>query len=183
MAGTGTGIDYGKAIGAVGDLFSGAGSYFAGQGKIAGDTAMAGGYTEEAASFTDAANIEAQNVKYAKLSGDLQNIAATRNIYKSESGTSSDVAGAGLAESGSALDILRGSAAQGALTHAVIGNQTAINENSYKQQEDAYQGEASMATAEASAATASASAAGTSGTMSSIGSALGAVAGIASMFA
>jgi hypothetical protein len=43
-------------------------------------------------------------------------------------GQEADVAGAGFSEGGSALDLLRSSASQGALTHAVLGQQGLITE-------------------------------------------------------
>ena len=49
------------------------------------------------------------------------------------------MAGAGFAESGSALDLLRDSASQGALAHAVIGQQGLITEAGYEQQRQSYQ--------------------------------------------
>ncbi len=45
------------------------------------------------------------------------------------------MAGAGLGESGSALDILRDSASQGALTKATLGQQGLINEAGYQEQQ------------------------------------------------
>jgi hypothetical protein len=48
--------------------------------------------------------------------------------------TQAAVAGAGLAESGSALDILRESASEGATTKAVIGQQGLITEAGYQEQ-------------------------------------------------
>ena len=52
--------------------------------------------------------------------------------------TMADVAGAGFAESGSALDILRSSAQQGAITQAVASQQGLINEASYQEQGQSY---------------------------------------------
>jgi hypothetical protein len=53
-------------------------------------------------------------------------------------GQRADVAGAGFAESGSALDLLRSSAQQGALNRAVLGQQGLIQEAGYKEQAQSY---------------------------------------------
>jgi hypothetical protein len=52
--------------------------------------------------------------------------------------TRADVAGAGFPESGSALDILRESASQGALSKAVLGEQGLIQEEGYREQAASY---------------------------------------------
>lgn len=59
--------------------------------------------------------------------------------------TTATQAGAGFAQSGSALDILRTSAQQGATTRAVIGQQGLITEAGYQEQSEAYQNMASAA--------------------------------------
>jgi hypothetical protein len=65
-------------------------------------------------------------------------------VQKSLGQTRADVAGAGFAESGSALDILRESASQGALTKSVMATQGLITEAGYQEQADSYR---TMATA------------------------------------
>ena len=56
-----------------------------------------------------------------------------------------DIAGAGLGQTGSALDILRESASQGALTHAVLGQQGLITEAGYEEQATSYKNMAQAA--------------------------------------
>lgn len=172
-------FDYSKLIGAGADLFKGVGNFDAAQGNVAGFGQQATGLDAEAAGFDKAASLEDQNSKYALVSGNIQDIAATRKIYQSMSGSSSDIAGAGFAESGSGLDILRSSAEQGALTHAMIGVQTDITENTYQAQAGAYRSEAEQARSAAAAARARASSAGDAGIMGGLGDALGVAAKVA----
>jgi hypothetical protein len=70
---------------------------------------------------------------------------ADRNLYQSLGTTEADIAGAGLAQSGSALDLLRESASQGAMTKAVLGEQGLITEAGYAEQAQSYQDMASAA--------------------------------------
>jgi hypothetical protein len=62
------------------------------------------------------------------------------------------VAGAGFAESGSALDLLCSSVQQGALTHAVLGQQGLITEAGYTERAQSYKTMADAATAAGNAA-------------------------------
>jgi hypothetical protein len=68
-----------------------------------------------------------------------------RNIYQTIGGQQADIAGAGFANSGSSLDLLRDSASQGALTKAVAGQQGLITEAGYKEQAESYTNLASAA--------------------------------------
>jgi hypothetical protein len=113
--------------GAVSDLFAAQGNKF----KAAGDRAEQTNY-QRAAAFSD------QNAMYAEWSTAIKQHQADREIYKSLGETRADVAGAGFAESGSALDILRDSAREGAMTKAVLGEQGLITEAGYKEQADSY---------------------------------------------
>ena len=61
-----------------------------------------------------------------------------RETMNTLGGQQADVAGAGFAASGSALDLLRDSASQGALTHAVLGQQGLITEAGYNEQAASY---------------------------------------------
>jgi hypothetical protein len=70
---------------------------------------------------------------------------ADRALFTSLGTTRADIAGAGLAASGSALDILRSSAQQGAMTRAVIGQQGLITEAEYAEQHASYEKMASAA--------------------------------------
>lgn len=178
-----TATNIGSGFGAASDLFGAVSSFLGGQSNSAALQAEAGGYGQEAAGFDKAAQLEDFNAKYAKVSGDIQDIQTKRKIYQSESGTMSDLAGANLADSGSAIGILRSSAEQGALTLGMTDTQTAINVNSYVAQENAYEGEANQARAEQASAEAAASGAETGGILGAIGGVLKAGAMIAPMFA
>lgn len=175
----GGGLDYGSLFGAAGDLLSGFSSYLGSQSQTAGYAAEAAGYDQEMQGFITAEQLEDQNITEAAVSGKIQDIQTQRKIYMSESGTRSDVATAGLAESGNALDILRSSAEQGALTIGMQDTQTAINENNYREQALAYHMEATQAGSEANAARSAASAAQTGGILGGIGGILKAGAALA----
>ena len=56
-------------------------------------------------------------------------------------------AGAGLAQSGSAVDLLRESAQEGATTKAAVGQQGLITEAGYQEQHDSYMNMAAAAQA------------------------------------
>jgi hypothetical protein len=120
--------------GAVSDLFGG----FADQYKAAGDRI-------EAANYRLAAQFADKNVVYTQWSTSIKEFQQDRENAKSLGETTADVAGAGFAASGSALDILRDSAAQGALTKAVLGEQGLITEEGYKEQAQSYRNMADAA--------------------------------------
>ena len=113
--------------GGVSDLF---GAY-ADQYKAKGAEAESSNY-RLAASFAD------QNVVFTQWSTAIKEAQQTRDVTKSLGETAADTAGAGFAESGSSLDILRDSASQGALTKAVLGEQGLITEAGYKEQAQSY---------------------------------------------
>lgn len=139
--------------GAVSDLFAG----FAAkdQGRLKAQGMMIGaagtrlnaeglrikarGDLAEAANYDLAAGLARQNIAYTEQSTAIKQAQQEREQYMAIGGTRADVAGAGFAESGSALDILRSSAAQGALTHAVIGQQGMITEAGYEEQAKSYE--------------------------------------------
>jgi hypothetical protein len=128
-----------QAVGsAASDLFAG----FAAGDKIKGDLA-------EGASYTEAAQLAEQNVQITAMSTAIQEVQQQRELYMSMGRTTAAVAGAGFANSGSALDILRSSAQQGALKSAVIGQQGLATEAGYQEQAASYD---AMAAAASSAA-------------------------------
>lgn len=134
--------------GAVKDLFGGIGEF------------------ESASGYKAAAGYATQNADIAKQSEQIQETQAQRKIYQTIGGQKADIGGAGLAESGSALDVMRSSAEQGSLTKQLIAAQGQINVNGYEEEASNYN---AMATA-----------AKTSGTGSIIG---GVVSAAASIFA
>jgi len=142
--------------GAVADLFAADAHRSKAQGLRleAGNYGRSSAFSEQSAQFTETSTA----IKQAQLD---------RDIFKTLGGQAADVAGAGFAASGSALDILRESAAQGALTKAVGGLQGLITEEGYEVQAKNYaeMGKAALlaADAEDKAATGSEWAAGFKG--------------------
>lgn len=150
--------------GAVSDLFA-----------AQGDQAKAQGDILEGQNYTLAATLAGQNEQFAETSTEIKQAQADRQLYLQIGGQKADVAGAGFAESGSAIDLLRSSAQQGALNRAVLGQQGLIQEAGYKEQQQSYQ---NMAQAAQVAADAEKSAA----TGAEIGSAIKGVAALATLF-
>ena len=138
-----------SGIGAgVSDIFQG----FADETKAQGDIL-------EGEAYGKAAQLALQNEQFTKQSTAIQDAQANRELLMSTGRTQAEVAGAGFAASGSALDILRSSAAQGSLQKAVISEQGLITEAGYKEQAESYQllqqAANSAASAEKTAATGS----------------------------
>ncbi len=113
--------------GAVKDLFGGIGEFASAKG------------------YKAAAGYATQNAEIAAQSAQIQETQAQRKIYQTLGGQKADIAGAGLANSGSALDIMRDSAQQGSLTKQLIANQGAINVAGYKEEASNYNAMASAA--------------------------------------
>jgi len=113
--------------GAVSDLFAGIGAGYRAKGDVA-----------EAERYGIAAGYADKEAAYTALSTRIQQAQADRQIYQAQSGIGADVAGAGFGAGGSALDILRDSAGQGALHRAVLTEQGAITEEGYKEQAASY---------------------------------------------
>jgi hypothetical protein len=103
------------------------------------------GSAQSAQSYQEAATLAGQQAQIAKESTAIQLQQQTRNIYQTISGQQADVAGAGLAASGSAQALLRSSASQGALTKALTTAQGQITATGYQEQANAYTGMASAA--------------------------------------
>lgn len=149
--------------GAASDLFS-----------VGGHRAKAAGDRLEAQNYDMAADLALQNEKFTETSTAIKQTQIDRSNYMTLGGQRADVASAGFAESGSALDLMADSARQGALTKAVAGEQGLITEASYKEQSASFQ---NMSAAARLAAGAEDDAA----TFSMITGGLKAVAGIASI--
>jgi len=138
-SGSGSGFSVGSSTfsdlgGAVSDLFS----------------AEATGYKQEALSFEAenydaAATLAQQNEQITKTSTAIKQQQSDRELYMSLGKTQAAVGGAGLAESGNSLDLLRTSAQQGATQRAVLGQQGLIQEAGYQEQAASYQNMASAA--------------------------------------
>lgn len=99
----------------------------------------------EASSYRQAAGLANDDASFAQTSEQVQEFQQNRATFQAEGTTQSDVAGAGLAASGSALDILRDSAQQGSLASSMIRQQGSINIESYHEQADALNTQAQAA--------------------------------------
>lgn len=113
--------------GAASDLFSAD----AHRAKAAGDKF-------EQQNYDLAGKLADQNAAFTETSTAIKGAQLDRQLYQTIGGQQADVAGAGFAASGSALDLMRDSASQGALTHAVAGEQGLITEEGYKEQGESY---------------------------------------------
>ena len=122
--GASTFTDFG---GAVSDLFA-SGAHKA---KAQGDLI-------EAKNYDLASALALQNEKFTETSTAIKQAQIERENVKMLGGQEADIASAGFAASGSALDLLRESASQGALTHAVAGQQGLITEAGYTEQAQSY---------------------------------------------
>lgn len=133
---------------ALGDFGGAASSLFAGfgqQASMAGDMAAS-------ASYSEAAKYAFENAQYEKISTSLKETGLNRQILMAEGKTSAEVAGAGFTQGGSAGDIMRSGASQGALAKSTLAIQGAINYNSRYAQGVAYDAQASAAASAAAAA-------------------------------
>lgn len=111
----------GRVADATSGLFGAAGDIFGGFEASLGSKASAAQYGYAQQFTKEQTAISAQ--------------AAQRNIYQSLGAAKANVAGSGFQLGGSAGDILRSTAAQGALTKGVISAQGAAQEQSYLQQQ------------------------------------------------
>lgn len=111
----------------------------------------AAGLRIEAQNYDRSAGFADQSARFTEISTGIKEMQLDRDLYKSLGGITADVAGAGFAASGSALDILADSARQGALTRAVATEQGLITEEGYKVQAENYRamGQAARMAAEA----------------------------------
>jgi hypothetical protein len=117
------------ASGAVSDLFAGEAHRAKGEGDLI-----------EAQNYDLAAEYAQKNVEYTQLSTAIKNQQTERQIYQQTGGLQAGVAAAGfVGGSGSAGDLMRESASQGALTHAVLSEQGLIQEQGYQEQAASYQ--------------------------------------------
>lgn len=140
-------------------------SIFGDVGGAVSDLFAAEGDRAEASNYRLAAGYADKNEQYTELSTSIKNMQADRQINQAIGQQQSQVAGAGFATGGSAGDLLRESASQGSLTHAVLSEQGLITEEGYKEQAQSYR---TMADAADSAAMGS-----------DIGAGIKAIAGIA----
>lgn len=96
------------------------------------------GLRAEAEEYTLAARLADQNAQYTKESTDIKAFQANRDIMKTVGQQQADVAANGFANSGSALDLMRDSVTQGAITVGALRNQGAVQEAGYEEQAQSY---------------------------------------------
>src|SRR5690348_2867807 len=121
--------------GAVSDIFGGedksGGMHLQAAGmriNAEGMRLTASGDRTEAQNYDLATTLAKQNDEFEKQSVAIKQTQAQRQIYLGIGATQADVAGSGFAARGSALDLMREGAQQGALTKQVIGEQGLITE-------------------------------------------------------
>src|SRR6185312_13200510 len=88
----------------------------------------------EASNYDLAAGLAEANKAYTEQSTRLQQFQTDRQIYQAMGATRAGAAGAGFAAGGSAGDLLRDSASQGALAKATLAQQGVITEAGYEEQ-------------------------------------------------
>lgn len=113
--------------GAVSDLFAAEGHRFKAKGDLF-----------EAQNYDLASELATQNEKFTETSTAIKQSQLDRENFKMLGGQQADIAGAGFAMSGSGLDLMRDSAAQGALQKAVGAEQGLITEAGYTEQAKSY---------------------------------------------
>lgn len=118
---------------------------FADLGSAASDLFGGIGQFESAGGYKAAAGFAQENAGIAEQSARIQGMMAQRQITQTLGGQRADIAGAGLAASGSALDVVRDSAQQGSLAKQLIANQGAINVQGYEAEAANYNAMASAA--------------------------------------
>jgi hypothetical protein len=129
---------FSNAGGAVSDLFNAAGAFQSGDLKADALRLKAQGDLAEGQQYDLAGSLARQNEEYTKTSTGIQQAQQQRESTMQIGGQQAAVAGAGFAESGSALDILADSARQGALAQATLGQQGLITEAGYEEQAKSY---------------------------------------------
>lgn len=135
-----------SAGGAVADLYAAQGA-----------TTSAAADEAAASEFGSAAALAGQNALIYQSSGQIQQAATKRALYQTQGTASADVGANGLRMSGSAADILKSNASQGAIQLAMQQAQTGINVTGAQEQQTAYEAEQTQATGAAKVAEAAAS--------------------------
>lgn len=124
------------------DMFSSLGGAISSLFGAGGDMAMKRAY-RSAATYTG----EMENVSSSATA--LEQTMVSRQALKTIGAQQSQYASAGMASSGSALDVLRSSEQQAALSHQVLQTQGEINTLGYETQKAMYKANASAAGAAA----------------------------------
>ena len=126
-----SGSTFSNVGGAVSDLFQSQYSADALRIKASGDLA-------EAQTYGLAQGLAEQNAAFTEQSTAIQEMQKQREITMNLGAQRAAVASSGFEASGSALDVLRDSASQGALAKQVLGQQGLITEAGYKEQAQSY---------------------------------------------
>lgn len=100
--------------------------------------AKARGARMEAKEYDLARNLSLENAQFAETSTAIKEHQLQRSIEATVGQQQADIAANGFAASGTAIDLLRDSVAQGALTKAVAQHQGIIEEDAYKEQAASY---------------------------------------------
>jgi hypothetical protein len=136
---------FSNASSAVNDLLQGEatrdGLYLKAQGTritATGTRLQATGNRVEGDNYDLAAALAAKNAEYTRESTAVQQTMADRQIYLGIGAARTAIAGSGFAESGSAVDLMRDSATQGALQKHMIERQGEITEAGYDEQAQSY---------------------------------------------
>jgi len=114
---------------------------------------MQAGDLKEATAYDNAAAVANANARLATISGQIQQSQEAIKVAKEIGGQQADISGAGFANSGSAVYLMRASKAQGALANQLYGTDAAIKSGGYLEQ-------AAASTAQADAANTAADYAG-----------------------
>jgi hypothetical protein len=88
----------------------------------------------EASNYDLASTLAAQNEAFTAQSTRVQQAQLDRQVTQTIGGQAAGVAGAGFSSGGTALNLMRDSASQGALARGVLGQQGAITEAGYAEQ-------------------------------------------------
>jgi hypothetical protein len=110
----------------------------AAQTTAAADLLQGQGDVIEGQSYGEAASLATLNAQYTTASTAIQEAQNERQQYQVIGNEKAQVAGAGLASSGTAADLLRSSAYQGALNQQITGAQGQIQVAGYEEQAQSY---------------------------------------------
>lgn len=124
--------------------------FFGDIGGAVSDIFGAVGGLDEASAYKKAAQIDSENAVISQQSTALNEQLASRKIYQSIGTERADTGAAGFQMGGSALDLMRSSVEQGAMTKQIIGAQGEQQALSYQEQAAAHEGQASAAEAKSS---------------------------------
>lgn len=168
LAGNGKGGLFGGGGGISGSTFSDLGGAASDLFSIGAHHAKAAGDLLEASNYDLASGLATQNEKFTETSTAIKQAQLDRSITQTIGGQQADVAGAGFTAGGSALDIMRDTASQGALTKAVGEQQGLITEAGYDEQAKSFQTMSQAAHVAADAENKAADAAGVTGALKGI---------------